>query len=168
MHLLKLNYSMPVTFDYQRALYHVGVRVPDLDAAMADLSAALGVTWADVVEQDRPVWTPAEGAYTIPLRFTYSRESPQHIELLQGAPGSLWAGDDWPGVHHMGVWVDDVATETERLVEAGWTLEMAGRAPDQGYGSMTYVRSPGGFLLEPVSAAVRPRFDRWWAGGPFT
>jgi len=33
---------------------------------------------------------------------------------------------------------------------------------------MTYVRSPGGFLLEPVSAAVRPRFDCWWAGGSFT
>jgi hypothetical protein len=30
------------------------------------------------------------------------------------------------------------------------------------------VRSPGGFLLEPVSSAARPRFDRWWAGGPFT
>jgi len=33
---------------------------------------------------------------------------------------------------------------------------------------MTYVRSPGGFLLEPVSVAVRPRFERWWAGEPFT
>ena len=158
---------MTASFDYQQALYHVGVRVPDLEAAMAGLGPALGITWAQVVQRDQPVWTPDDGAYTIPLRFTYSCEGPQHIELLQGAPGSLWDGADLPGVHHMGVWVDDVAAETERLIGAGWTLEMAQRAPDEGYGVMTYVRSPGGFRLEPVSVAVRPRFERWWAGGPF-
>jgi lactoylglutathione lyase len=123
-----------VALDYQQALYHVGVRVPDLDAAMAELTAALGITWADVVEQDRPVWTPAEGSYTIPLRFTYSREGPQHIELLQGEPGSLWDGNDRPGVHHMGGWVDDVAAETERLVEAGWTLKWRGGLPKRATG----------------------------------
>lgn len=42
-----------MTFDYQRALYHVGVRVPDLEAAMAELGSGLGVTWAQVVERDR-------------------------------------------------------------------------------------------------------------------
>jgi catechol 2,3-dioxygenase-like lactoylglutathione lyase family enzyme len=155
------------SFDYQGALYHVGVRVPDLEAAMAELGPALGITWAQVVERDQPVWTPDDGAYTIPLRFTYSCEGPQHVELLQGAPGSLWDGADMPGVHHMGLWVDDVGAETERLIRAGWTLEMAQRAPDQGYGAMTYVRSPAGFLLEPVSVAVRPRFELWWAGEPF-
>jgi lactoylglutathione lyase len=119
------------------------------------------------VERDQPVWTPHGGAYTIPLRFTYSREGPQHVALLQGAAGSLWDGADLPGVHHHGVWVDDVAAETERLLDAGWTLELAQQPPEQGYGSMTYVRSRGGFLLEPVSSAVRPRFERWWAGGSF-
>jgi hypothetical protein len=156
-----------MSFDYQQALYHVGVRVPDLDAAMDELGKGLGMSWAQIVERDQPVWTPSEGVYAIPLRFTYSCEGPQHVELLQGAPGSLWDGADWPGVHHHGVWVDDVAAETERLLGLGWTLEMAGKAPEDGYGSMTYVRSPQGFLLEPVAAAVRPRFERWWAGGAF-
>ena len=154
-------------FDYNEALYHVGVRVPDLEQAMAELSTGLGITWAGVIEREQAAWTPADGAFTTPLRFTYSCEGPQHVELLQGAPGSLWDGTDWPGVHHHGVWVDDVAAETERLVAAGWTLEMAQKSPADGYGSMTYVRSPGGFLLEPVTAAVRPRFERWWAGGAF-
>jgi catechol 2,3-dioxygenase-like lactoylglutathione lyase family enzyme len=151
----------------QRAPYHVGVRVPDLEAAMAELGPALGLTWAQVVERDQPVWTPADGAYTIPLRFTYSCEDPQHVELLQGATGSLWDGADLPGLHHVGVWVDGVAVETERLIADGRTLEMAQRAPDAGYGAMTYARSPAGFLLEPASVAVRPRFERWSAGGPF-
>jgi hypothetical protein len=154
-------------FDYQRALFHVGVRVPDLEAAMAELGAGLGVTWAEVVERDQDVWTPDKGQHTVPLRFTYSCEGPQHVELLQGAPGSIWDGRDQPGVHHHGAWVDDMTVEVERLVAEGWQLEAAQRSPEDGYGVMTYVRSPAGFLLEPVSAAVRPRFDRWWAGGPF-
>jgi catechol 2,3-dioxygenase-like lactoylglutathione lyase family enzyme len=154
-------------FDYNGVLFHVGVRVPDLETAMKELSAGLGITWAGVIEREQQIWTPEDGASTTPLRFTYSCEGPQHVELLQGAPGSLWNGDDRPGLHHHGIWVDDVAAETERLVALGWTLEMAQKSPEDGYGVMTYVRSPNGFLLEPVTSAVLPRFERWWAGGPF-
>jgi lactoylglutathione lyase len=156
-----------MTFDYNGRLFHAGVRVANLEAAMASLGRGLGVTWAAVVEREQPVWTPQDGSYSIPLRFTYSCEGPQHVELLQGEPGSIWDGEDAPGVHHMGIWVDDVAEETERLVAQGWTLELAGRSPEEGYGSMTYVRSPdGGFLLEPVTVTARPRFESWWAGDP--
>jgi catechol 2,3-dioxygenase-like lactoylglutathione lyase family enzyme len=156
-----------VAFDYEQALFHVGVRVPSLEDAMAELSSGLGITWAPTVERDQAAWTPEKGSFTTRLRFTYSCEGPQHIELLQGEPGSIWDGDDRPGIHHQGIWVDDVAAETERLVGLGWTLEMAGRSPEEGYGPMTYVRSPQGFLLEPVTAAVKPRFAAWFAGGAF-
>jgi len=57
--------------DYVGTLYHVGVRVVDLEAAMAELGAALGITWASVVEREQQAWTPADGAFTTPLRFTY-------------------------------------------------------------------------------------------------
>lgn len=154
-------------FAYNEALYHVGVLVPVIEKAMAELSDQLGVTWPGVIEREQSAWTPRDGAFKTPLRFTYSCEGPQHIELLQGAPGTLWDATDSPGVHHHGVWVDDVAAETERFVAASWTLEMAQKSPAEGYGSMTYVRSPSGFLLEPVTSAVRPRFERWWAGGSF-
>ncbi len=151
-------------FDYQQ-LFHVGVRVPDLEAAMAELGAGLGLTWAEVTERQQRVWRPGEGAGTVPLRFTYSAAGPQHVELLQGAPGSVWDGRDWPGVHHIGVWADDVAATSELLVAAGWTLELAQKPPEEGYGAFTYVRSPAGFLLEPVSSALKPAFEQWWAGG---
>jgi hypothetical protein len=87
---------------------------------MAELGDGLGITWASVIEGDQPVWTPADGAFTTPVRFTYSCEGPQHVELVQGAPGSPWYGTDVPRLHHHGVWVDDVAAETERLVASGW------------------------------------------------
>ena len=108
-----------MSFDYQQALFHVGVRVPDLEAAMAELAADLGLTWAQVVERDQALWTKERGQHTVRLRFTYSCEGPQHVELLQGETGSMWDGADAPGVHHQGVWVDDVAAEVERRVDSG-------------------------------------------------
>jgi catechol 2,3-dioxygenase-like lactoylglutathione lyase family enzyme len=151
-------------FDYQD-LFHVGVRVPVLEDAMAALGDGLRLTWSAVQERQQQVWIPGEGAGTISLRFTYSAEGPQHVELLQGEPGTIWNGDDLPGVHHMGVWVDDVGAETERLVAAGWKLEIAQLSPDDGYGFYSYARSPDGFLLEPVWSGLKPMFERWWAGG---
>ena len=115
--------------------------------------------------REQSAWLPGKGQTTIPLKFTYSCEGPQHVELLQGAPGTIWDGSDAPGVHHMGIWVDDVKETTERLMKEGWSLEIAQVSPEEGYGAFSYVRSPTGFLLEPVTRAALPAFERWWAGG---
>ena len=80
-----------MTVDYTRC-YHQGVRVPDLDAAMAELGDVLSLTWCEPQTRDQSLWLPDVGAATIPLRFTYSADGPQHVELLQGAPGSVWDG----------------------------------------------------------------------------
>jgi len=150
--------------DYQR-LYHTGIRVPDLDKAMVEMGAALGVTWATVQQREQAVWTPASGAMTVPLRFVYSCEGPQHIELLEGAPGSVWDGSVDPGVHHVGLWCGDVGGETQRLLEAGWTLVAAQAPPADGFGAYTYVAPPCGVIVELVRDALEPMFERWWAGG---
>ena len=155
-----------MVFDFLR-VYHSGVRVPDVHAAMAELGPQLGVTWAEPVSTPgQSVWTPEHGQQHVPLSFTYSCEGPQHIELLEGAPGSVWDGRERPGLHHLGVWSDDVAAETEAFLAAGWTLALAMCSPDEGYGRFTYVQPPGsGLLVELVSSAARPRFENWWAGG---
>jgi hypothetical protein len=150
--------------DYQ-GIYHTGVRVAHLETAMDELGAGLGVSWCRIQEREQPVWLPGAGATTIPLRFTYSAEGPQHIELLEGAPGSIWDGREQPGVHHVGVWSDDVAGDTARLLGLGWRLLVAGKAPEEGYGGFTYVLPPSGMLVELVSSAAQPMFARWFAGG---
>ena len=147
-------------------LFHTGIRVAELEAAMDALGAGLGVEWCSVQERDQAVWIPDEGPATIPLRFVYSMEGPLHLELLEGAPGSIWDGRDEPGVHHLGYWCNDVAGTTRTLIDAGWTLELAQVSPADGYGAFTYVRSPDGTLVEPVTTAARPMFERWFAGGP--
>ena len=146
--------------------FHVGVRVIDLEASMKELEESLGVTWSSLQERDQRIWTPEGGATRTPLRFTYSSAGPVHIELLQGEPGTIWDATAGTGLHHTGVWSDDVRAETDALIAAGWTLLAANQRPDEGYGTMTYLQAPWGFVLELVNAAVRPMFERWWAGGP--
>ena len=146
-------------------LFHIGIRVADVEAAMAELGKQTGVTWASVQDRPMSVWLPATGPAVLQLAVTYSVEGPVHLELLQGTKGSIWDANDDPGAHHFGYWSDDVGADTEALVAQGWTLELAAAAPADGYGRFTYVRSPAGYLVEPVSRASKPRFERWWAGG---
>jgi catechol 2,3-dioxygenase-like lactoylglutathione lyase family enzyme len=151
--------------DYARC-YHQGVRVPDLEAAMAELGSALSLDWCQPQVRDQALWLPDIGATSVKLRFTYSSAGPQHVELLEGEPGSVWDGTEHPGLHHVGLWSDDVAAETATLVDAGWVLRLAQKDPADGYGVFTYVKPPTGLLVELVSTKVRPMFERWFAGGP--
>lgn len=151
--------------DYQR-IYHTGIRVPDLDAAMDEMGEAMGVTWAKPqFNPAQAIWTPDGGQQSLPLKFVYSAEGPQHIELLEGPAGSVWDGREDPGVHHLGLWVDDVTAETQRCVDLGWTVIAASKSPGEGYGSYTYVQPPSGPIIELVWSAMLPRFETWWSGG---
>jgi hypothetical protein len=144
--------------------FHIGVRVHDLQAAMEQLSAAHGITWATPQHRNMNIWLPEHGKVSWELDMTYSVEGPIHYELLQAEPGTLWHAGDQPGPHHFGYWVDDVQAETEKLIAQGWTLVMASLPPEEGYGRYSYVLSPQGILVEPVGTSARARFEAWWAG----
>jgi hypothetical protein len=146
--------------------YHTGIRVPDLESAMAELGTNLGVNWTTVVRAPgQPLWTPEEGQQELALDFVYSTDGDHKLELLAGPPGSFWDGRDQPGAHHVGVWSDDVPGDTVALLAKGWAIRASRRSPDEGFGSYTYVQPPSGTIVELVSVDVRPRFEAWWAGG---
>ena len=153
--------------DYQQ-VFHSGVLVRDLTAAMTDLGESLGVEWASIRSVEQAVWTPAVGVATVPIRFTYSVMGPQHIELVEGPAGSVWEPGEAPGVHHVGVWVDEVETEGCRLLHRGWRMVAAHRAPDAGLGMFTYVAPPSGLIVELVASAIRPQFEAWWSAAAAT
>ena len=151
--------------DYQR-LFHVGVRVPDLGAAMDEIGASMGVTWAERRENTaQSLWTPDAGLQEIHLKYTYSAEGPQHIELLEGPAGTFWDGTVSAGAHHVGVWADDVQGESDRLISQGWTLVGAQQDPGAGagVGMFTYLQPPSGLIVELVDSAVLPFFEQWWS-----
>jgi catechol 2,3-dioxygenase-like lactoylglutathione lyase family enzyme len=132
---------------------------------MEDLGESLGLTWCLPQERDQVVWLPDIGLATIALRFTYSAGAGQHVELLEGAPGSIWDGRESPGLHHVGLWSDDVRRDTEAMVARGCSVLLGQRPPEEGYGAFTYVQPPSGLVVEFVTTAVRPMFERWFAGG---
>ena len=149
-------------------IFHIGIRVPNLYQAMEEMGESLNLTWAEVVDSPgQRIWTPEHGQQEVPLKFVYSCEGPQHLELLEGAKGSFWDGSVDSGVHHVGVWVDDVKGETERLLSLGWDLLGSARSPEEGYASMAYLAPPSGTIVELVTSANKSRFERWYAGGPF-
>ena len=154
-----------MAIDYGR-LYHTGVRVPDLDAAMSEIGSTLDVTWAEVRDMpDMQLWTPDAGVHGASLRFTYSCEGPQHVELLEASPGCIWYSGDNPGVHHLGVWVSDVQAEVAAAEADGWRCIAASAPPDDGYGPWAYLQPPSGMIIEVVSEAILAHFEPWWAEG---
>jgi lactoylglutathione lyase len=149
-------------------IFHVGIIVADLAAAQRELTDSLGVRWTTPAHIPMHAWAPDRGRHGYDLTISFSVEGPVHIELLYGSPGSYYdTSNGGAGLHHIGVWVDDVTKVNQELVGQGYTVELAGDTPEKGYGAFTYVRSPSGVLFEPESGlhGSKERFERWYAGG---
>jgi len=147
--------------DMQR-VFHAGVAVADIDLEMQRMGEGLNLSWAPVRRFDPlPFWTPEDGRHEVSVSATYSRQGPMHIELVQGT-GRFYAPGGQAQARHLGVWVDDLASEAARLVSAGWAVRAAGDAPEAGYGAICYIASPdGSLLLELVSTVLEPVISEW-------
>lgn len=152
-------------FHVDGQLFHVGIRVADLDAAMQEFAASYDTGWCSVRDWPMDVWLPDRGYTSLPIALTFSTSGPVRLELIAGSPGTPLDPAEGTGIHHLGYWVEEPRVETERLLAQGWELVMAAASPEDGYGRFTYVRSPSGLLVEPVAVANRERFEAWWAGG---
>ncbi|MDI1295906.1 MAG: VOC family protein [bacterium] len=147
--------------DLQR-FHHTGMIVADIDQAQADLSRALGVTWAPVRHFDPlAFWTPEAGAHEVHVKATYSLGGPHHLELVQG-DGPFYDPDRAPDARHLGIWVDDIAAEAQHLLAHGWRVVASGASPDDGFGLIAYMAPPiPGLLIELISTALKPTLDEW-------
>lgn len=127
---------------------HLGIAVRSLDEGLAFYAGVLGMTLTlrETVE--------AEKVHVAMLPAGTSANSPR-IELLEAAsPDSTIAkfvDKRGPGLHHIAVRVDDLASAIERLRAVGARLLNEPRA---GAGGHTYVfvhpQSAGGVLLELI------------------
>jgi catechol 2,3-dioxygenase-like lactoylglutathione lyase family enzyme len=135
--------------------YHVGLVVPDIDAAAQRLSASAGYEWTQPIEYVLDVVTSA-GERQFPLRFVYSLQAP-HIELIAEVPGTLWTANG-AATHHLGYFVDDITAASTRLESAGFQLEA--RPAGDLTSSFAYFIDPAGVRIEIVSRAI---FPDWYA-----
>jgi hypothetical protein len=146
------------------AIYHTGIAVRDLEAAQREFEQSLGVVWAPIhIYDPLRLWTPS-GSVAVKIRATYSRHGPHHLELIQGEKGSLYDPDVIEDAKHIGLWVDKVAPEAERLIGLGWTVIAAKTSPDKGYGNMAYMKPPqsGWPVIELVATELKPMLEAWY------
>lgn len=131
-----------------RPYFQVGFVVPDLEAAMAELAAGLGVEILGPLERDVP-----DGV----LRIAFARTPPPYVELIQGPPGSLWDATEGGRMHHLGYWSDDLEADSARLEAVGMELEL-----DLGFARYHRPGAGAGARVELIDAGYRPEFLARW------
>lgn len=134
-----------------REVFHMGIRVADLEAAQQELTKAIGVRWTQPAQIPMKAWAPGQGYRTYDLTISFTVEGPVHIELLYGSPGSYHdVRDGGAGLHHIGVWVDDVTRVNQ--FERYDHLVLIGRVEEVGQGEeMPFVYFRRKFHALPVT-----------------
>jgi catechol 2,3-dioxygenase-like lactoylglutathione lyase family enzyme len=142
-------------------LYHVGIVVPDMEAALKHFSDLLGIVWGPVIEVDAHDVRDADGNdLSLPTTLCYSTSAP-HLELITEVPGTPWVCNEYSNLHHIGFWTDALEADSEHLVTAHCPLELCGREPGRVPAMFTYNRDPLGVRVELVDAALRPGMEQF-------
>ena len=137
----------------QANLFHTGIVVDDLRAAMDELGDQLGVEWyeggADVV-----LSTPA-GHRRVTSAYALSKEGPHHVELAQSVAGTIWTAAAPGHAHHLGYWVDDVRAASAELERLGSPLVAAVAMAEDAPPMCAYHRTRSGLFVEIVAKGLR-------------
>jgi hypothetical protein len=136
--------------------YHTGIVVPDLEAAMARLTALAGYRWITPLSYTLPFRTTA-GVSELTSTIVYSVQSP-HIELVQEVPGTPWTAAPGNAVHHVGYFSDNLADTARALESNGFSFEMTGEVPGSEFGMFAYYIDAFGTRIEIVDRALFPDF----------
>lgn len=137
-------------------LYHTGIVVPDVEAAMARMSEVAGYGWTKPLSAELPI-RMADGERVLTLRYAYSLDAP-HIELVQEVPGTPWTATVHAATHHLGYFCDDVPATSKRLEAAGFALEACAVLNGNAPAVFAYHLAPTGERIEIVERALMPDF----------
>ncbi len=137
-------------------LYHTGIVVPDLDTAMARLTALAGYRWIAPMSYTLAFRT-VTGARDLTSTFVYSVQAP-YIELLQEVPGTPWMAAPGNAVHHLGYFVDNLAETATMLEDNGFSFEMTCELPGSRLAMFAYYVDADGTRIEIVDRALFPDF----------
>ena len=140
--------------------YHVGIVVEDLESAAAQLTDLLGVTWGTISEVgEMTVRGPDGSDRLVPLRCVYSTEAPR-LELIEEIPGSIWVRNEHSNLHHIGVWAEGLAGESDRLAATQCPLQLAGVVGGDAPKMWAYHGGDLGVRIELVDVALRATMEQ--------
>ena len=148
---------------WAQSIHHIGRVVPDIEVAMAQLSAHYGVGWTPVRRYELEVRDEGREV-RVAMSVALSCDAPLYIELFEEASGSPWTRRRGDPIHHLCYWVPDRVGEAERLMALGWHLEVTGVGPDEING-FCYLVGPDGMRMEPKSLDDPAAGAQPWLGG---
>lgn len=137
--------------------FHVGIVVPDLEAARAQLGELLGVTWGPIVERDGDFVDASGEEVSHHLRLCYSTVAP-YLELIEEVPGSVWVCNAHSNLHHLGFGSDAVAADSTRWSATGCPMAIGSR--NNGAIWTAYHDVPIGVRLELVANAAKTMIEQ--------
>ncbi|OBA83350.1 bleomycin resistance protein [Mycobacterium sp. 1164966.3] len=136
-------------------LYHTGIVVPDLEAAVARFTTLAGYRWITPLSYTLPFRTAAAGTHEFTSTIVYSIDSP-HIELIQEVPGSPWVAAPGNAVHHLGYFTDNLADGARALEDSGFTFEATAAVSESELALFAYYVDASGTRIEIVDRALFP------------
>jgi len=127
--------------------FQIGVHVSDIDNAMQEITAGLGLSWTDIRDMTVGEWN---------IRVAFARQGPPFIELVQGPPGSPWHVASGSSIDHLGYWTSEYERERERLNSIDLP-ELRG-----GAGRVHFHLPAAGFRLELFDDEGKDAFYKAW------
>ncbi len=142
-------------------MYHMGLVVPDVAAAVEQYSDLLGVRFATLRRSTLDVMV--DGVRRSPeLLVSYSIDGPPHIELIEEKSGQTWA-QDCLGLNHIGFWAKDLRAAAARLEAGGMPARVHDVGEDGRPGRFTYHPGLGGVWVELVAPGFALTLENWIA-----
>ena len=133
--------------------FHVGIVVPDLEAASARLTELLGVTWGPVITVDD--YEVSDGTdLVVPMTMRYSVDEPR-LELIQEVPGTVYECNEHSNLHHLGIWTGDVRAASAGLASAACPMQLCGRTGSDTPVTFAYHGNELGVRIEVLDDAMR-------------
>lgn len=142
-------------------LYHIGLTVPDLGAAMEQYTATLGFTWAAIRESTPEVIVDGERRQA-EIAVTYSIQGPPYLELVQERRGSIWGADGF-ALTHVGFWAEDLSAGRRALDESGLVARVHDAGGDGRPARFSYHPFAGGLWIELVHTSFKAQLADWIA-----
>ena len=147
--------------------FHVGIVVPDLEAAQARLTELLGVEWGPVMVNDIDIRDADGVERVVPNKICYSTASP-YLELIEEVPGTPWVCNEHSNLHHIGVFSGQLIHHSDRFHAAQCPLELTDGTGDGPPVMWAYHRDPLGVRIEIVNDELRPAMEQFMWRAPET
>ena len=150
-----------------KIIWHAGFIVDDLEKAMDELTAGIGLSWNAPHDLDGQKLEGPDGqSWTLAGRVVFSLDLPLALELIEPTPGTPNVRIGSSAFHHLGYWDTDMAAEADRLDALGYGCVMFRQDPQTALRRIMVNEGPYGILLEATNALTkRPGLEGFYPEG---